>query len=126
MQARKMLVLLPDIMENLPAANADVRMKALMLFINVIHHMKREEANLIALRLAEKLLLLFDDVRREPELRRWLKDLQPCPAGSIWAGVSPWLLLRGLSGLFPFSFHGLSRLFPSPFLFCGLSELRGR
>ncbi|CAM9150950.1 unnamed protein product, partial [Bubo scandiacus] len=59
--ARKMLVLLPDIMENLPAANADVRTKALMLFINVIHHMKREEANLIALRLAEKLLLLFDD-----------------------------------------------------------------
>ncbi|CAM9151019.1 unnamed protein product [Bubo scandiacus] len=59
--ARKMLVLLPDIMENLLAANANVRMKALMLFINVIRHMKREEANLIALRLAEKLLLLFDD-----------------------------------------------------------------
>ncbi|XP_026723230.1 maestro heat-like repeat-containing protein family member 7 [Athene cunicularia] len=59
--ARKMLVLLPDIMENLLAANADVRMKALMLFNNVIHHMKREEANLIALRLAEKLLPLFDD-----------------------------------------------------------------
>ncbi|XP_074786968.1 uncharacterized protein LOC141972830 [Athene noctua] len=59
--ARKMLVLLPDIVENLLAANADVRMKALMLFTNVIHHMKREEANLIALRLAEKLLLLFDD-----------------------------------------------------------------
>ncbi|XP_074748585.1 uncharacterized protein LOC141953689 isoform X4 [Strix uralensis] len=59
--ARKMLVLLPDIMENLLAANSDIRMKALMLFINVIPHMKREEAKLIALRLAEKLLLLFDD-----------------------------------------------------------------
>ncbi|XP_074666031.1 maestro heat-like repeat-containing protein family member 7 [Strix aluco] len=56
-----MLVLLPDIMENLLAANSDIRMKALMLFINVIPHMKREEAKLIALRLAEKLLLLFDD-----------------------------------------------------------------
>ncbi|XP_074710207.1 uncharacterized protein LOC141936800 isoform X1 [Strix uralensis] len=59
--ARKMLVLLPDIMENLLAANSDIRMKALMLFINVIPHMKRKEANLIALRLAEKLPLLFDD-----------------------------------------------------------------
>ncbi|XP_074665951.1 uncharacterized protein LOC141916925 isoform X2 [Strix aluco] len=59
--ARKMLVLLPDIMENLPAANSDIRMKALMLFVNVIPHMKREEANIIALRLTEKLPLLFDD-----------------------------------------------------------------
>ncbi|XP_074705194.1 uncharacterized protein LOC141933947 [Strix aluco] len=115
--ARKMLVLLPDIMENLLAASSDIRMKALMLFINVIPHMKREEAKLIALRLAEKLLLLFDDVRRELELRRWVKDVQPCPAGSIWAGMSPWLLLRGLLGLFPLSFRGLSRLFPSPLLF---------
>ena len=125
-QARKMLVLLPDIMENLLAASSDIRMKALMLFINVIPHMKREEAKLIALRLAEKLLLLFDDVRRELELRRWVKDVQPCPAGSIWAGMSPWLLLRGLLGLFPLSFRGLSRLFPSPLLFRGLSGLCGR
>ncbi|CAM9185130.1 unnamed protein product [Bubo scandiacus] len=81
--ARKMLVLLPDIMENLPAANSDVTMKALMLFINVIPHMKREEAKFIALRLAEKLLLLFDDESsRVRELSiRLFKDVMKTAVG---------------------------------------------
>ena len=70
-QARKMLVLLPDIMETLPAANTNVTVKALVVITNVICHMKWEEANRIALRLVEKLLPLFDDVRLLwlPELR---------------------------------------------------------
>ncbi|CAM9147440.1 unnamed protein product, partial [Bubo scandiacus] len=81
--ARKMPVLLPDIMENLPAANSDIRMKALMLFINVIPHMKREEAKLITLRLAEKLLLLFDDESsRVRELSiRLFKDVMKTAVG---------------------------------------------
>ncbi|XP_074693885.1 uncharacterized protein LOC141928917 [Strix aluco] len=60
-QARKLPVLLPDILETLTDANADVKTKALVLFINVMGHMKREEANLISLRLVEKLLPLFND-----------------------------------------------------------------
>ncbi|CAN0034943.1 unnamed protein product [Bubo scandiacus] len=59
--ARKMPVLLPDIMETLTAANTNVRVKALLIFNNVICHMKWEEASLIALRLVEKLPPLFDD-----------------------------------------------------------------
>ncbi|XP_074738459.1 maestro heat-like repeat-containing protein family member 7 [Strix uralensis] len=59
--ARKLPVLLPDILETLTDANADVKTKALVLFINVMGHMKREEANLISLRLVEKLLPLFND-----------------------------------------------------------------
>ncbi|CAM9149990.1 unnamed protein product [Bubo scandiacus] len=59
--ARKLTVLLPDVLETLTDANADVKTKALVLFINVMGHMKREEANLISLRLAEELLPLFDD-----------------------------------------------------------------
>ncbi|CAM9983003.1 unnamed protein product [Bubo scandiacus] len=59
--ARKLTVLLPDVLETLTDDNADVKTKALVLFINVMGHMKREEANLISLRLAEKLLPLFDD-----------------------------------------------------------------
>ncbi|CAN0308514.1 unnamed protein product [Bubo scandiacus] len=59
--ARKLPVLLPDILEALTDANADVKTKALVLFNNVMSDMKREEANLISLRLAEKLLPLFDD-----------------------------------------------------------------
>ncbi|KAK4805586.1 hypothetical protein QYF61_016436 [Mycteria americana] len=56
-----MAVLLPDIMETLQHANTDVKMKALVFLRNMMAHMKREEASLIALQLAEKLLPLFDD-----------------------------------------------------------------
>ena len=68
-----MVVLLPDIMETLQDANTDVKMKALLFLGNMMAHMKREEASLIALQLAEKLLPLFDDVRLpwEPEPYRW-------------------------------------------------------
>ena len=70
-QARKMPALLPDIIETLPAANTNVTVKALVVIANVICLMKWEEANRITLRLVEKLLLLFDDVRLLwlPELR---------------------------------------------------------
>ncbi|XP_026719036.1 maestro heat-like repeat-containing protein family member 7 [Athene cunicularia] len=59
--ARKMPVLLPDIVENLPAADTNVTVKALVVITNVTRQMKWEEANHIALRLVEKLLPLFDD-----------------------------------------------------------------
>ncbi|CAM9516399.1 unnamed protein product, partial [Bubo scandiacus] len=58
---RKMPVLLPDIIETLPAANTNVTVKALVVITNVVCLMKWEEANRIALRLVEKLLPLFDD-----------------------------------------------------------------
>ncbi|KFV41411.1 Maestro heat-like repeat-containing protein family member 7, partial [Gavia stellata] len=59
--ARKMLVLLPDIMETQQNANTDNKMKALLVFRNVMGHMKKEEASATALQLVEKLLPLFDD-----------------------------------------------------------------
>lgn len=64
-----MLVLLPDIMETQQNANTDNKIKALLVFRNVLGHMKRKEASPTALQLAEKLLPLFDDVRLvwEPE-----------------------------------------------------------
>ncbi|KAM6042948.1 maestro heat-like repeat-containing protein family member 7 [Theristicus caerulescens] len=67
--ARKILVLLPDIMASQENANADNKMKALLVFRNVLGHMSREEASLTALQLVEKLLPLFDDIRLlwEPE-----------------------------------------------------------
>ncbi|KAF1456247.1 hypothetical protein FQV08_0003107, partial [Pygoscelis antarcticus] len=59
--ARKIQVLLPDIAETLQDANKDIRMKALLVFRNVVGHMKRKAASCIALQLSEKLLPLFDD-----------------------------------------------------------------
>ncbi|KAM6032622.1 maestro heat-like repeat-containing protein family member 7 isoform 1-T1 [Theristicus caerulescens] len=56
-----MLVLLPDIMASQENANTDNKMKALLVFRNVLGHMSREEASLTALQLVEKLLPLFDD-----------------------------------------------------------------
>ncbi|KAK2532146.1 hypothetical protein Q9966_008410 [Columba livia] len=61
MMARKILVLLPDIMETMQDTNSDVKRKALLLFRNTMGHLDREEASPIALQLAEKLLPLFDD-----------------------------------------------------------------
>ncbi|KAK4805601.1 hypothetical protein QYF61_016451 [Mycteria americana] len=68
-----MAVLLPDIMETLQDANTDVKMKALVFLGNMMAHMKREEASLIALQLAEKLLPLFDDGSGavQPQLQIW-------------------------------------------------------
>ncbi|KFW65306.1 Maestro heat-like repeat-containing protein family member 7, partial [Pygoscelis adeliae] len=59
--ARKIQVLLPDVVETLQDANKDIRMKALLVFRNVVGHMKRKKASCIALQLSEKLLPLFDD-----------------------------------------------------------------
>ncbi|XP_029876474.1 uncharacterized protein LOC115343976 [Aquila chrysaetos chrysaetos] len=59
--ARKMLVLLPDIMETQQNANSGNKMKALLVFRNVIGHMKRKEASPTALQLVDKLPPLFDD-----------------------------------------------------------------
>ncbi|XP_061321649.1 uncharacterized protein LOC133275661 [Pezoporus flaviventris] len=58
--ARKILVMLPDLMEALQSAHSDNKMKALLTFRNVIGHLKKK-ASSIALELAEKLLQLFDD-----------------------------------------------------------------
>ena len=104
-QARKIPVLLPDIVETLQDANSDVKMKALVFLRNMMGHTKREEASLIALQLAEKLLPLFDDVRLpwEPQSADGhsakTAALQPSPVGSTWAGLPSSLLLCGLSGL---------------------------
>ncbi|KAK2529649.1 hypothetical protein Q9233_006816 [Columba guinea] len=61
LQARKITVLLPDIMETMQDTNSDVKRKALLLFRNTMGHLDREEASPIALQLAEKLLPLFDE-----------------------------------------------------------------
>ncbi|KAF1508550.1 hypothetical protein FQV19_0011100, partial [Eudyptula minor] len=71
-QARKMLVLLPDIMETQQDASTDNKMKALLVFRNVMGHMKRKEASPTALQLVEKLLPLFDDESRQ------LRELSIC------------------------------------------------
>ncbi|XP_074930908.1 uncharacterized protein LOC142048165 [Phalacrocorax aristotelis] len=59
--ARKIQVLLPDVMETLQDANTHVRVKALVFVRNMMGHMKREEASLMAPQLVEKLQPLFDD-----------------------------------------------------------------
>ncbi|KAM6032501.1 maestro heat-like repeat family member 5, partial [Theristicus caerulescens] len=59
--ARKIQVLLPDVMEALQDAHKYIRMKALLVFQNVMSHMERKKASRTALQLSEKLLPLFDD-----------------------------------------------------------------
>lgn len=126
-QARKMLVLLPDVMETLQDANSDVKMKALVFLGNMMGHVKGDEASLMALRLAEKLLPLFDDVRLpwEPELYRWALCYDSCPAarpcGEHW-GRAPLLapLAWPFRALGPFSCSCRS----GPQLLCSGSDPR--
>ncbi|XP_030328771.1 maestro heat-like repeat family member 5 [Strigops habroptila] len=58
--ARKMLVLVPDLMDNLHRGHNENNMKILLVFRNVMGHLKKK-ASSTALQLAEKLLKLFDD-----------------------------------------------------------------
>ncbi|KAF1604538.1 hypothetical protein FQV09_0012614, partial [Eudyptes chrysolophus] len=83
-QARKMLVLLPDIMETQQDASTDNKMKALLVFRNVMGHMKRKEASPTALQLVEKLLPLFiDDSSQLRELSICLfKDVMQMVVGN--------------------------------------------
>lgn len=107
-QARKILVLLPDVMEALQDYSADAKVKALVFLRNMMGHMKRKEASLMALQLAEKLLPLVDDVRLpwgpKPCRRALCTDssLQPSPVGSTRAGLpsrSPGLAFQGAGAL---------------------------
>ncbi|XP_071886480.1 maestro heat-like repeat-containing protein family member 7 [Anas platyrhynchos] len=59
-KARKIQVLLPDIVEALQDTNTDMLMKALPVLRNVMAHVERWKASGPALQLAEKLLPLFD------------------------------------------------------------------
>ncbi|KAK2524825.1 hypothetical protein Q9233_009144 [Columba guinea] len=62
-QARKMKVMLPDLMWVLQYGNKAIKMKALVVFRNVMAQLEREEASPITVLLAEFLLPFFDDVR---------------------------------------------------------------
>lgn len=75
-----MKVLLEDIVKILYYTSEDIQMKALLVFRNALGHMTREEASPIALKLAEKLLLLFSNVRllQEPEPQRWARCKESC------------------------------------------------
>ncbi|XP_040399352.1 uncharacterized protein LOC121063085 [Cygnus olor] len=59
-KARRIQVVLPDILEALQDTNTDVVLKALLVLSNVMAHVERREASRTALQLAEKLLPLFD------------------------------------------------------------------
>ncbi|XP_029862371.1 maestro heat-like repeat-containing protein family member 7 [Aquila chrysaetos chrysaetos] len=59
--AREMHILLSDILRTLNSCDTEVKTKALLVFRNLLGHMKRKEASHITLQLAGKLLPLIDD-----------------------------------------------------------------
>ncbi|XP_071659204.1 uncharacterized protein [Patagioenas fasciata] len=61
--ARKMKVMLPDLAWVLQYGNNVIKTKALVVFINVMAQLEREEASAIAVLLANLLLPFLDDVR---------------------------------------------------------------
>ena len=81
-QARKMQVLLEDLMATLQHASEDIQMQVLLVLRNVLGHVMGEEASPIALQLVEKLLPLFNDVRllQDPEPRRRARCKESCPS----------------------------------------------
>lgn len=63
MQARKMKVLLPDLVNLLWQDYMSLAMKALMVLQNVMRHFKRTEASSIAMDLVKPLWPYFSEVR---------------------------------------------------------------
>ncbi|KAK2524992.1 hypothetical protein Q9233_009039 [Columba guinea] len=59
--AKKMKVMLPDLMWVLQYSNKTIKIKALVVFRNMVAQLEREKASPIAVRLAEFLLPFFDD-----------------------------------------------------------------
>ncbi|XP_061210187.1 uncharacterized protein LOC133212585 [Neopsephotus bourkii] len=62
--ARKILVMLPDLTNILHSVHSDDKMRALLIFRNVMGHLKKQ-ASSIALELAGQLRHLFDDERSQ-------------------------------------------------------------
>ncbi|XP_031461332.1 maestro heat-like repeat-containing protein family member 7 [Phasianus colchicus] len=63
--AREIRALLPDLMETQQFANTPITLKVLNIFRNVMRHLGRKHASPIALKLAEKILPLFNHVSSE-------------------------------------------------------------
>jgi len=81
-QARKMQILLPDLIEVLQKGEEHIKTKALVVIQNTMNGLKKTEASPLAVQLAEKLLPLFDEVRLmgQPEPCRWALGKGSCPS----------------------------------------------
>ncbi|KAK2511239.1 hypothetical protein Q9233_017112 [Columba guinea] len=81
-RARKMKVMLPDLMWALQYDNKAIKVKALVVFRNVMAQLKRKEASPIAVLLEKFLLPFFDDIRLiyNPDPHRWELGNDSCPS----------------------------------------------
>ena len=105
-----MQVILPHMMEVLQDDNRGIKVKALLVFRNVVPHLTRKEASPFAVQLAEELLPLFDDVRLMWETEPCRGALgnkscpsaqpcwQPCGQGLLPSSL-PWALVGWLLGI---------------------------
>ena len=110
LQARKMRVVLPEIMATLQDASTDIKMKALFVLQNIMGCVKRKEASSIALQHAEELLPLFVDVSEVAVGGRALAGA-PCSATASGPAVWAALALGPLpSSLLPGSFRAGGQL----------------
>ena len=75
-QAREIRTLLPAVMEALRFANTSITLKVLKIFRNIMCHLGKRHASSIALKLAVKILPLFNHVSLlwEAELHEWVLD----------------------------------------------------
>ena len=82
-----MEVMLPDLMWVLQYGNKAIKIKALVVFRNVMAQLERKEATPMAVLLAEFLPPFFDDVRLLPQL---------LPTMAAEAGGGRWVAGRAL------------------------------
>ena len=101
---------MPHLMKMLSDGNTEIKMKALLVFRNMMPHLKRRQASTFALELAEKLPPLFDNVRLmwETEPRRGALGNESCPSAqtcaqprgqSLLPSSLPWALVGWLLGI---------------------------
>ncbi|XP_068273413.1 maestro heat-like repeat-containing protein family member 7 [Nyctibius grandis] len=99
----EMLVNLPVLTEVLCGGDADIKMKVLGLFRNIMGHLERKEASAIAVQLVEELLPLFDN--ESSQLRELSMGLFRDVVASVEGSDEEKMQKKVPRGLLPLFFH---------------------
>lgn len=95
-KAKKFEAFLPSLMKILEVGSEDEKVKIVMIFQNVLGHLKKSKTSSIALALVGKIMPLFDSVRLmwEPEPHRQALPHSPALKAALRAGsaLQEWIL----------------------------------
>lgn len=98
-KAKKIEAFLPSMMKILEVGSEDEKLKMVVIFQNVLGHLKKSKTSSIAVALVGKILPLFDSVRLmwEPEPCRGALPHSPALKAALRAGSALWEWILGFA-----------------------------